>query len=591
MALEEVKKFKIEIANAYIPLSLKYEYLDSLNNLLEADEYSFFAVDKLKEKFKSEVLSFNYFIDMAFNYLKENKSFIGLKEDSLIYKFLLKNVGVLIFMNNNFKAVDIVKEILSEKTFGIFNVDESYILRLYELVCHLREYGSLPVQTDRNFRFNDGTYMGTFLARNKKKIYVLKEGNEYAYEITSYFEKKYMTFDDKVKEVYEYLKKHGSVPFTSDTKVKFSNGEIMGYFISHSRKKISLLGSDMAIAITKCLDERKFCFEDKIDEIYDVLLKNGKLTNKDLFSDGLSMMRFIFDNKKRMMSENYEKVRFILDYFENRKLTFEKKLEEAYLFLNENGFLPGSHNKEICFSDGSYIGYWVYKHLDEILSFNNIYSKAIIIYLESKKFTFDDKLSEIYDYLVLNGEIPNNCKFSNGEDMWNFLNHNVIKIKAMDDKRSLLITSYLDERKGLSFSDKIKELYIMCLNDVILNKNSSFSDGVNIKGWLSDNKDRLEKLKDDKIISYIWNRCFKRTFEEKVIEAYNYICECECVPLQSDEARFTDNTLIGMWLSNNKREIYYSDDEYVILLKNKILEIRNNFFNRIKNNKVKTLKN
>ena len=48
MALEDVKKFKIEIGNACIPLSLKYEYLYSLNNLLEADEYSFFAVDKLK---------------------------------------------------------------------------------------------------------------------------------------------------------------------------------------------------------------------------------------------------------------------------------------------------------------------------------------------------------------------------------------------------------------------------------------------------------------------------------------------------------------------------------------------------------------
>ena len=48
MALEDVKKFKIEIENACIPLSLKYEYLYSLNNFLEIDEYSFFVVDKLK---------------------------------------------------------------------------------------------------------------------------------------------------------------------------------------------------------------------------------------------------------------------------------------------------------------------------------------------------------------------------------------------------------------------------------------------------------------------------------------------------------------------------------------------------------------
>lgn len=48
MVLEEVKKIKIEIGNACIPLSLKYEYLYSLNIFLEIDEYSFFAVDKLK---------------------------------------------------------------------------------------------------------------------------------------------------------------------------------------------------------------------------------------------------------------------------------------------------------------------------------------------------------------------------------------------------------------------------------------------------------------------------------------------------------------------------------------------------------------
>ncbi len=586
MALEDVKKFKIEIENACIPLSLKHEYLYSLNNLLEADEYSFFAVDKLKKEFESEVLSFNHYLDITFNYLKKNRNFLGLKKDSLIYKFLSKNIGVLIFMNSNFKALDIVREALSEKKFGIFKIDDNYILRLYELVCHLREYGSLPVQTDRNFKFNDGTYMGTFLARNKKKIYMLKEGNEYAYEITTYFEKKYMTFDDKLREIYEYLNKYGNVPFTSDTKIKFSNGEIMGYFISHNRKKIGLLDNDMARAITRCLDGRVFHFEDKIDEIYLVLLKNGKLTNKDLFSDGLSMMRFIFDNKKRMISENSEKVRFILEYFENRKLTFEKKLEEAYLFLNENGFLPSSHNKDICFSDETHMGYWIYKHLDEITSFDNIYSKAIVSYLEGKKFTFDDKFNEIYNYLLLNGEIPRNSKFSNGEDMWNFLNHNIEKIKFMNDEKALLITNYLDERKGLSFADKIKELYVMCLNDIVLDKNSSFSDGVNIKGWLSDNKGRLAKLKDDESISYIWSKCFKRTFEEKVMEAYNYICEYECVPLQSDEVRFTDGTLIGMWLSNNKREIYYSDDEYVILLKNKILEIRCNFFGRIKTLKI-----
>lgn len=36
--------------------------------------------------------------------------------------------------------------------------------------------------------------MGSFLAHNKKRIYMLKDGNEYAYAISEYFEKKVFKF-------------------------------------------------------------------------------------------------------------------------------------------------------------------------------------------------------------------------------------------------------------------------------------------------------------------------------------------------------------------------------------------------------------
>ena len=46
-----------------------------------------------------------------------------------------------------------------------------------------------------------------------------------------------------------------------------------------------------------------------------------------------------------------------------------------------------------------------------------------------------------------------------------------------------------------------------------------------------------------------------------------------------------------MWFANNKRKIYYSDDEIVVLLKNKLLEVRSSFFDKIVlNDKVKSLK-
>ena len=181
----------MEIQKANVPLSLKYEYLDSLNSIL--DEYSFFALQKLREKFNFEVAAFNQKVDFVFMYLKKRGNFLTLKE-SLVYDFLKENIGVLFFMSGDFRAIDIVKELELErnKDLDISNIDEHYILRLYELTCHLKKYGDLPVQTDRNFKFADGTYMGTFLAHNKKKIRLLKEGNENAYEISRYYEKKYM---------------------------------------------------------------------------------------------------------------------------------------------------------------------------------------------------------------------------------------------------------------------------------------------------------------------------------------------------------------------------------------------------------------
>lgn len=58
MTLDDIKQFKIKIQSEDIPLSVKYEYLKGLSQLLEIYEYSFFACEKrfriLKDTFKNE---------------------------------------------------------------------------------------------------------------------------------------------------------------------------------------------------------------------------------------------------------------------------------------------------------------------------------------------------------------------------------------------------------------------------------------------------------------------------------------------------------------------------------------------------------
>ncbi len=591
MVLDEIKNFKLEIQKANVPLSLKYEYLDSLNSIL--DEYSFFALQKLREKFNFEVAAFNQKVDFVFMYLKKRGNFLTLKE-SLVYDFLKENIGVLFFMSGDFRAIDIVKELELErnKDLDISNIDEHYILRLYELTCHLKKYGDLPVQTDRNFKFADGTYMGTFLAHNKKKIRLLKEGNEYAYEISRYYEKKYMSFNEKLKETYTYLTLHGNLPFIGDTKVKFSNGDIMSYFLNVNRKKLSSIDDYMARAIIQCLDGRIFRFEQKVNELYTYLLKNN-LTKNSVFSNGSLMIEFIYENKKRLEQENNDKVKFILNYWNQRNLSNEDKVKEAYLFLQVNGFLPSKSNRKFSFSDGSYLGYWIYAHYDEIKQMGDEYSKVIINYICKTKLTFEDKLDEIYNYLLNYNELPSdkNIKFSNGEIMMYFLKHNRKKIESLNDEKSLLIKKYWEGFQKLSFADKVREFYAICLNDIQITSDSKFSDGVNIKKWLHDNKRRLKQIDDDNFKNILIN-FFGNTFEEKVVEAYNYICENESIPFQSNkDIKFSDGSYMGMWFANNKRKIYYSDDEIVVLLKNKLLEVRSSFFDKIVlNDKVKSLK-
>ena len=43
MTLDDIKQFKIKIQSEYVPLSVKYEYLKGLSELLGTYEYSFFV--------------------------------------------------------------------------------------------------------------------------------------------------------------------------------------------------------------------------------------------------------------------------------------------------------------------------------------------------------------------------------------------------------------------------------------------------------------------------------------------------------------------------------------------------------------------
>ena len=90
MTLDDIKQFKIKIQSENIPLSVKYEYLKGLSQLLETYEYSFFACEEqfeiLKLSFQNEKIIFNQKINIIYKIKKKgNRMFCFYKHHTSCY--------------------------------------------------------------------------------------------------------------------------------------------------------------------------------------------------------------------------------------------------------------------------------------------------------------------------------------------------------------------------------------------------------------------------------------------------------------------------------------------------------------------------
>ena len=143
-------------------------------------------------------------------------------------------------------------------------------------------------------------------------------------------------------------------------------------------------------------------FEEKLNEVYEYLQENKCLPMKKektiKFSDGVLMGSWLVDNRLKLeeMSQNNEKALAIVDELKRRKgLSFEEKLLEAYKYLQENKYLPNQIDKTIKFSDGSFMGLWLYvnKVKLEEMSQNDEQVRVIINELNSQKgLSFEKKV-------------------------------------------------------------------------------------------------------------------------------------------------------------------------------------------------------
>ena len=160
------------------------------------------------------------------------------------------------------------------------------------------------------------------------------------------------------------------------------------------------------------------------------------------------------------------------------------------------------------------------------------------------------------------------------------------------DERARKIIEELNKRKGLSFEEKLEEVYTYLLKHNELPAKSSkkikFSDNTIIGSWLIKNRKQLEEMQEydgrARAIIEELNKRKNLSFEEKLEEVYNYLLKHKELPSTKDTTiKFSDGAKMGVWLIKNKIKIInnYNSNENAKRLVDLILQIKPNYFDSI----------
>lgn len=108
-----------------------------------------------------------------------------------------------------------------------------------------------------------------------------------------------------------------------------------------------------------------------------------------------------------------------------------------------------------------------------------------------KKLSFDDKLSELYNFILENGNIVRKDKFSDGVLMYFWFYNNLEKIRGLSSSEASKIMEWYKNKKD-KFEVRKKELYDFVIrNNRLPSKSDTFADGINMYNFVRDNKQKL----------------------------------------------------------------------------------------------------
>ena len=270
--------------------------------------------------------------------------------------------------------------------------------------------------------------------------------------------------------------------------------------------------------------------DDKIEELAnEIVFTDYELFIPTNFSDGVLVKDWFSHIKMKLSKRTDKSAKFVFFVLNNRrKIAFELKKQEMLRFVLYGKF-PTSNDKKARFYDGSLMGNWFRKNKDKLIE------------LSTKK---DEEAS-----LLL--KIYNNQK-----------------------RKSIKYRRYL------TFDEKVTELYkLLIANDDVFDRKSKykFSDGVDVKFWVSKVKDKLLALNTSEF-KYILERIpHFLSFENKLKEFLIYISENRKFPSTED---FSDGVRMNNWFYNNRERIYLlsENDEVARLIVDVILSFKPNYF-------------
>lgn len=399
-----------------------------------------------------------------------------------------------------------------------------------------------------------------------------------------------LSFDERLKELYDYLKTNGSLPKWDDNETKFTDGRIMSNWLTQKRMSINKLaeqGNEMAITISnqfRANPDELFLLH--LEEAVAYCKKHGGFPNydsSDTFSTGTVIYHWSKFNKDKIqqfaVEGNELAKKLIVYYAPTLDEAFELHINEMYDFIQANGSLP-KKSLNLKFSDGKLMSAWLNKNKKKIAQAGiDGHGKAKVITeyqqksskTNGKSIRTLERIREIIDFYNRTGKLPSDGdKFESGAEMSLWL-----KAKPNKDAIQELIEQNnpealkLIEIQNMFTSDAIFERKLLEVYDYLRTHTKipstgevKFSDGTDMYAWVLSNKQKLIELsqKDNAMVleiidkqydSNVFSGNYADLYDARIKELLNFYKENGRMPNSSDKVRLSDGRLMFSWMKDN----------------------------------------